>query len=559
MKKRSKKWLSVLTAAVLAGSTLMGCSGGADKKPAETQAAETTAAQAAETEAPKDEILETKPAATEGKEIIEGGSVTIACSTDCSNVAAWRVRSPFERLNWSGIYEPLFRINDDGTVKENLATALDADAENLTYTIHLREDVTFSDGSPLNADVVVWNLENFKENSQSSATHFSKVESFEKVDDYTVAIHLSAWTSQMPFSLADVAGLMYSKKAFDENGYDWCMENPVGTGPYMLDKWVKDEYKTLVRNENYWNKDAMGHLDSYEIRVIADQTAAENALKAGEIDGYYNGNTMFENTMLSQGYQEFSNTARYNGYFLVFASGIEDSPLNDVKVRQAICYAIDAQAICDSLGFGIDTFSGQYAALGSSFYVDGVNNYEYNVEKAKELLAEAGYPDGFSTTIYTGNEIHVNDYMVVLQGYLKEIGIDVQLEYADNAEWSGTIMYEIPEGMIFLTHGFDNNIINQAYSNFALKNEGNGMLNKCKQVPDELKAALDKAMEAPDTDTMKAEWANAVKLLFDDYCLAYTVGHTKGSRVLCNDRIVDMGWISTPCNYMNFSNIAVCK
>ena len=338
--KKSRQWLSLLTAVLLAGSTLAGCFGGSSQP---SRPAESTTAEAAETQAPKD-ILETQPAATEGKEILEGGSVTIACSTDCSNVAAWRVRSPYERLNWSGIYEPLFRMNDDGTVKAHLATALDADYDNLTYTIHLREDVHFSDNSPLNADVLVWNLENFKENSQSSATHFSKVESFEKVDDYTVAIHLTEWTSQMPFSLADVAGLMYSKKAFDDNGYDWCMENPVGTGPYVLDKWVKDEYKTLVRNENYWDKDAMGHLDSYTIRVVADQTAAENALKAGEIDGYYNGNTMFENTMLAQGYQEFSNSARYNAYFIVFASGVESSPLNDTKVRQAICYAIAALA-----------------------------------------------------------------------------------------------------------------------------------------------------------------------------------------------------------------------
>ncbi|WP_320956618.1 ABC transporter substrate-binding protein [Enterocloster asparagiformis] len=554
MRKNCKRWLSMAMAVLMTGSLLSGCSGssGGTTTVAQENGAATQASEA-------ESVSETQAASNTEKEFIEGGSVTIACSTDCSNVAAWRLRSPFERLNWSGIYEPLFRMNDDGTVKECLATALDSDYENLTYTIHLRDDVKFSDGSPLNADVVVWNFENFKENSQSSAVHFSKVESFEKIDDYTVAIHLNEWTSQMPFSLADVAGIMYSKKAFDENGYDWCMENPVGTGPYMLDKWVKDEYKTLVRNENYWNKDSAGHLDSYDIRVIADQTAAENALKAGEIDAYYNGNTMFQNNMLAQGYQEFANTARYNGYFIIFASAVENSPMSDARVRKAICYAIDSQAICDSLGFGIDTYSGQYAAPGSSFYVDGINKYEYNVEKAKELLAEAGYPDGFTTTIYTGNELHLNDYMVVLQGYLKDIGIDAKLEYADNAEWSGTIMYDIPEGMTLISHGFDNNIINQAYSNFALSNEGNGMLNKCKIVPENLKEALDRAMAAPDNDTMMNEWKTAIKILFDDECLAYTICHAKASRIICNDRIVDMGWISTACNYMDFTKLAVCK
>lgn len=551
MKKNRIGFIAIVIAVILVGSVLTGCTSESPSK-SEKSATENSSSN----KPTQDNESRTEDSADE---VPIGGKVTIGNSTDCTNIAAWRIRSPYERLSWSGIYEPLFKIADDGSLKENLATSLEPDYDNLTYTLYLRDDVYFSDGSHLDADVVVWNFENFKENSQSSATHFSRIESFEKLDDYTVAIHLDSWTSQLPFSLADVAGLMYSKKAFDDNGYDWCLENPVGTGPFILDKWVKDEYKTLVRNENYWNKDVTVYLDSYEIRVVADQTTAENALNANEIDAFFNGKTMFQHSMLTQGYNEYANTSRYGGYFLVYASGVEDSPLSDVRVRQAISYAIDAQTICDTLGYGIDTFSGQYAALGSSFYVDGINDYAYNVEKAKELLTEAGYPDGFETTIYTANELGVNDYMVVLQGYLKEIGIEAKLDYSDNAEWSGTIMYEIPEGMVLFSHGFDNNIINQAYSNFALSNEGNGMLNRSKIVPEDLKTALDNAIGAPDTETMMDEWKTINKLIFDEYCLAYTISHYQGTRVVCNDRILDMGWLATPSNYQDYTRIAVRK
>lgn len=497
------------------------------------------------------------PAADPGSAKV-GGSMVIAASTDCSNVAAWRVRSPYEKLSWSGIYEPLFRITTDGEVYGHLAEKLESDYDNLTYTVHLRKDVYFSDGSHLDADVLLWNFENFLENSQSASTFFSRVKVFEKIDDYTVAIRLNEWTTQMPYSLADTAGLMYSKKAFDENGYDWCMENPVGTGPFVLDEWVTDEYKRLVRNDNYWNKEATIYLDSVEIKVIPNQTVAENALKTGEIDGYFGGTAAFRHNMGAQGFAQYANPARQTGQFLVFASAVEGSPMSDVRVRQAICYAIDSQTICDTLGYGINTYSGQYATVDSPFYADNVESYIYDPEKARQLLAEAGYADGFSTTLYTGNEMNLNDYMVALQAYLADVGINLDLQYADNAEWSGTIMYEIPDGMILSNHSFDNNIINQAFSNFAsVDGRGVGLLHRSKIHPQELTDHLLAALGTQSTSEMMKHWYEANKLIFDTYCIAYTIGHTSAVQIVCNDRIVDMGWMVTACNYMDYTAVAV--
>ena len=211
-----RQWVHTIAGAlaiVFAGSVLAGCGSGFSGASSGATSIASTDAEETQAATQEENILKDSSAQALSSKYIEGGKVTLATSTDCSNVAAWRIRSPYERLSWSGVYEPLFRIGDDGHITPNLAESLDSDYDNLTYTVNLRNDVYFSDGSKLDADVLLWNFENFKENSQSSATHFGKVDSFEKVDDDSVTIHLSEWTSQMPYSLADVAGLMYSKKA----------------------------------------------------------------------------------------------------------------------------------------------------------------------------------------------------------------------------------------------------------------------------------------------------------------------------------------------------------
>ncbi len=183
-------------------------------------------------------------------------SLTIGTWSEVANTAAWLLRSGQDKAEWVWtIYEPLFTVGEDGEVVPYLAKELVTNAEDKTYTVILREDVMFSDGSKLDGDVLLWNFENFKENSTMSSTHFGSVDHFEKTGDNTVVIHMKDWSSQIPYSLCSVAGLMYSKKAFDENGYDYCTQNAVGTGPYLLENWEMDASKEFRLREDYWNKE----------------------------------------------------------------------------------------------------------------------------------------------------------------------------------------------------------------------------------------------------------------------------------------------------------------
>ena len=187
-----KRWLSFLVVACVIMS-LAACSNGTSS-PSDTASPSSSEASNPAPDAAPDDNTPTAIADT------GGGTFTIGIKSECSNVAAWLLRSGQERVSWSPVYETLFKIVGDGEVEGYLAESIVGDAEALTYTVTLRQDVVFSDGSKLDADALLWNFENYKENSSYSTTDFGSVDSFEKTGDYTVVIHLNTWTSQMPFS-----------------------------------------------------------------------------------------------------------------------------------------------------------------------------------------------------------------------------------------------------------------------------------------------------------------------------------------------------------------------
>lgn len=551
-----KKLVSMLLVIVMVFS-LAACGGSADNKENNTTSEPAqTGTENAETEAAgeSEAAEESEPAQAGG--ISQGGIMKMGMSTDITEAAAWRARSGQEKTVLAAVYEPLMRIDADGNVVGYLAESLEADEANLTYTVTLRQDVTFSDGSALDADVLLWNFENFKENSQTSATHFGSVESFEKTGDYTVAIHLTEWNTQIPYSLNSTAGLMYSKKAFDENGYDWCLENAVGTGPFKMDSWTKDTKLVLSKNENYWNKDSVPYLDGIEFQVIADEMSAQAAMLNGDIDVYYNGSESFQTTMEQAGFSTACNQMWYTILFLIFASDVDGSPLADVKVRQAISYAIDSQAICDSVGKGKVFVSSQYAVEGTPFYNPDVAGYNYDVEKAKGLLKEAGYENGFTTTIYCGVDQALTDYLVAIQGYLKEVGITLNIEEQETTIWRSKGIYDIDEGMILAGHGFGANLVNQQVSNFSKRAvEGVGMLKECKLHPDDLDASIMASLAASDTTEMLKNEFETQKLIIDEYCLGYPVGIKYASAYTISEKVAENGGFANKNEYSDYSLI----
>lgn len=154
---------------------------------------------------------------------------------------------------------------------------------------------------------------------------------------------------------------------------------------------------------------------------------------------------------------------------------------------------------------GLSYACNQYAVPGTPFYNPDIKGYGYDPEKAKQLLKEAGYEDGFVTSIYVGLDNPFQDYMVAIQGYLKEVGIGVNLVYQDVSLWSTKTMFDIDDGMVLIGHGFGANLINQMADNFSKRAvDGSGMLKLSKLHPDDLHEEIMAAIAATDEETIPA-------------------------------------------------------
>ncbi|HIY00626.1 MAG TPA: ABC transporter substrate-binding protein [Candidatus Blautia faecipullorum] len=493
-------------------------------------------------------------------ETTTGGELVLGTQSDVIFTPSWMIRGYTDRAVYSLVYEPLVKLDENGDWYPYLLESLTPDPENLTWTCVVRDGVTFSDGTPFDADALLWNFENYLENSNTSSTHFGSVESFEKTDDKTVVIHLTTWTSQIPYSFQDNCGYMYSPAAYEENGAEWCDLHAVGTGPYVEEDMQPGSYRTFVKNENYWNKDeAEGAYDTITWKVCGDESTAQAALLSGELDGYFSPSFGMLDTMLSQdGYYLAQNTTTFMLQFLIPPSNIEGSGWEDENVRKAAYYAIDSQAIIDSVTYGYGTYTNQYAGPETSYYNDEIEGYGYDLEKAKELMAQSEYPDGFTTKLYASNENTAlyTSIGVAVQSQLAEIGIEVEIELLEPAVWVETFM-NAQDGFMVGGHGFGMNLANQMLSNFSQDAEdGVGMMCYSKIHPDDLDQTIRAAVGATDTDTMVENIKAANKLISDEYAVAYPIYLQPAYYCLYSDNVVDSGCFNNTSLSFDFTKVA---
>lgn len=332
----------------------------------------------------------------------------------------------------------------DGSLEPVLAETWETDADAKTITFHLRKNVMFSDGTDFNADAVKWNIEQYQENKRSEVASISSID---VVDDSTVTLNLTDWNSS---TLAAVAVLVryISPTAFQENGKDWTYENPVGTGPFMLTKWEKNVSLSYEKNPNYW-EEGKPYVDEVQMLIIEDPQTLASSLEAGEVDAVYGLSVDITKTLADTGkYQLVDDKTGIGavGIGLIADCTTEGSAFADVKVRQALCYAIDSQAIADAFFQGYAVVTNQWGPPGVITYNPDVAGYPYDPDKAKALLAEAGYPDGFECPLSC--VAAQKDMFTAIQAQLAEVGINAKLEVVEEAKqqenyfntWGGGLM-----------------------------------------------------------------------------------------------------------------------
>ena len=306
-----------------------------------------------------------------------------------------------------------------------LAESMDMDVQNVILTVKLKKGVTFSDGSELNADVLKWNFDSYLDHEM--AHKVSKLQKVEVVDDLTVKMYFPEYFYDLEKTIAAIN--IYSKKSYDEMGEDAYKMNPVGTGPYKLQKFALDAGITYVRNEDYWEGTG-NYLDEIEMVIVKDNTTRLTAFLNGEID---NTNSVEEGTIDRLQEAGFPIAEASNGTMetLLCTTKGENNPFSKLEVRQAVMmYALDADGITKvTMGKYANPWY-QAAGPDCTNYDPTITEIGYNPEKAKELLTAAGYPDGFSTTIYCFSSAAKS--AEAIQANLQDIGITATIEPVQN-------------------------------------------------------------------------------------------------------------------------------
>ena len=407
-------------AGALAATMLLTACGGAGSSQAESTAAE--GAESAATE----ETGEAAATEAGAGERAEGGTVYLGTSDVLGEFFSPYKQGSLASYGWP-CYQPLAWQREDQTWDPCLAESWERDDEAHTLTLHLVENATFSDGTPLNADDVVFTLATRAEYGTDST--IGSPSSVEKVDDYTVTV---TWDDfSLNYEQWILGEMIFSEDAFNEKGLDWMLNNMLGSGPYVLAEFTPDVSLVYERNENYWGEKTPGP-DRIEYLYMSDATTMLAAFMNGEIDRMTTSDPTVYDQLVAAGFTPYSSqSTSADGQYLAIPLSIDESdPLYNQEVRQAIFeHGIDWQTMAVGLGGSLGYHTDAIGMTGMSYYDESLEKSSYDPEKAKQMLADAGYPNGFNTTIYTSQPFAAAATM--LQAGLAELGITADCEFVD--------------------------------------------------------------------------------------------------------------------------------
>jgi peptide/nickel transport system substrate-binding protein len=330
-------------------------------------------------------------------------------------------------LNWT-VREPLVRLGLDGVPQPYLATSWEWAPDHKSITFHLRKGVTFHDGTPFTSEAVVTLGQINIDEKQSIATNWDH---WAAVDDYTVTLYLKQYTIDVFVALSSTNMMFFSSAAYKEHGKDWMAEHPIGTGPFKYDSWSKDVDMKFVRNDNYWQP-GKPYMDGIDIMFVTESLTLQSTLKAGGGD--------MASTIAGKPLADFKDLgfniiAKAGGSaFIYFDNANADSIYANPLIRQAVEYAIDKKSIVDALGYGYMQVTNQMTPPQYFTFNSNLPSRDYNPAKAKELLTQAGFPNGFQTKMITmsAGASGAGQRALAYQQNLKDIGIDVTLDVVDN-------------------------------------------------------------------------------------------------------------------------------
>ncbi len=349
-------------------------------------------------------------------------------------------------VTYTNLYEGLTRIDRAGGVQPGLAESWTVSADALTYSFTLRQGVVFHDGTPFDSSIVKFTLERALAPDSTNAQKqlFAPIAAVETPDPTTAVVTLKQPSANFLYNMGWGDAVMMAPGSVANN-----KTNPVGTGPFKFERWVRGDRVELVKNPTYRNTAAI-KLSRVTFRFIADPQAGIAALQAGDVDA-------FANLAAVEAIDQFKRDARFKvvvgnteGETIVALNNAK-APLNDVRVRRALAHAIDRKAIIDGAMSGLATPIGSHFSPIHPAYVDLTGRYPYDPALAKRLLAEAGHAN-LSLTLHLPPPAYARRSGEIVAAYLGQVGVKVTLIPIEFAQWLDQVFKRKDYDLTIIAH-----------------------------------------------------------------------------------------------------------
>ena len=375
---------------------------------------------------------------------VEGGEITVGLEAETNS---WLPgEGTFAESGTTvayALYDPLMKRTEDGEIKPYLAESMEPNADFTVWTLTLRPDVTFHDGTPLDGQALKTIFDTYLVAPSSTvAATLAPVASLEVVDELTVEYRLNEANSAFPDVLTGAPGWPFSPTAAAQSGAD-AGANPVGTGPFRFVSWQRDSNLVVEKNEDYW-QEGLPHLDGITFRPIPDEDTRLSSLQSGDVDAMQ---TLRQSTVQrareAEGVDNYEYLGNNSGGSVINTT---KPPFDDVRVRKALAHAIEQPALIEVLGgTGLTPEATQYFSPDSPFYSDEAEQAfpGFDVEQAQEFYDDYkndpqrsdGQPVG-TDIAFTYNcppDPSLNELSQLYQNFWSQLGMDVELNTVEQA------------------------------------------------------------------------------------------------------------------------------
>jgi ABC-type transport system substrate-binding protein len=467
-----KKGIVFLIVSLILVMALLGCSTKTSTTTAATTSAPTTtktttsAPASTTTSAPasttttKPPTSTTAPSTTAASGPQYGGTLIYVRNT---GIAVLGAPSDMPSFSWynpmiSPVCEQLIIMDTSGAPAPWLAKSVDVTPDGKTITFHLNSGIKFQDGTVFDAAAVKYNFDAVVAAKVAGSDIFGSVASYDIVDPLTLRMNLKQYDARiLPALASSTVGQMVSPTALAKPATpDTAAKlHLVGTGPFTFDSWQRDQYVKYNAWAGYWQQ-GKPYVKAIEFRNNASVPTSLLSLKAGEVNWVENVDPSDFIAMQKQGFTGDISSDLFFIFSIFLDSANAESPFSKLGVRQAVEYAIDREGMAKGIGQGTMSPIYQQGVEKDPWFVKGQPKLTYNVAKAKQLLADAGYPNGFTTPITSDVRVR-QDQLVAIQSYLEAVGIKTTLDMADVPRftgltqngWKGLLVPGFPNGDAF--------------------------------------------------------------------------------------------------------------